>query len=90
MKINIGKWAKQQLLGGQPITIESVAELALAFKLMPSFKNVLEASVKESIIKALELDKIETKLLKEAPAALAPSIQKEFANLKVKITNWHF
>lgn len=67
MKINIGKWLKRQVFGGDPVTISSVSDLLAAIRSDTVIKEGIEAKVKREIVLGMDLETVQKTLIEFAP-----------------------
>ncbi len=74
MKINIGKWLRRQVLGGDPVTIDNLYDLVAAIRSDTALRESLEAKVKKEILLSLDLETAEATL-----AGLAPKHKQQIA-----------
>lgn len=67
MRINIGKWLRRQVLGGDPVTIDNLYDLVAAIRSDTALRESLEAKVKQEILLSLDLETAEATLVGLAP-----------------------
>lgn len=58
MKINIGKWLRRQVFGGEPVTINNMYDLVAAIRSDPALRESLAAKVKREILLGLDLERV--------------------------------
>ena len=67
MKINIGKWLRRQVFGGEPVTINNLYDLVAAIRSDPALRESLEAKIKREILLGLDLEAAQATLTEMAP-----------------------
>ncbi len=96
MGFSISKFFRKST--GKPLTLQSLGEVIVqcndtqeALKALTNYtqiKELLEEEVKVKLLRELQLDRVQERLLTAAPDFLEPTIRKEISGLKDRLTSW--